>query len=551
MLRLRCLPVLAAAAALLAPAAASAADATPGTYEVGIGNETIAVATDGTYDGKPVYLGGFGIGGPSPAGPGLGDRHATGNLGAGPSVRAISIGDGTNSFAIADIEGQGWFAATKDGKLGLEDIRKAVAVATNGKLPADHVVVQSDHTHGGPDFLGVWGGVPLSYRQYAFTQTVNAIVAAYATRKPGTLYYGTANGRDLLNNQFDYDAANQVMDSDVRVLQARDADGTPFATMLNFSAHADVIGSDNTLATGDWVQAANPLLEEAFGGKAMTVVGTLGRTQPNRQGCSDPRYEDKGDSLCSLYSYSRRVVDRAKVAIENAKPLTGKAEVVANSYLITDPASNPLLLGMLYGGAPLGIPVNRSMAPPFMTGNVIGTVTASARIGDVLLSSGPGEMYPQIPLKVRGVAEEQTLGIRGFMTAGLANDQLGYLIAPYQSYPEPIKTSFFDSSFLNGDVVGRCTGSPDPMCAGDPTPDPIGNDNYFFNVSNTMGERVTCSLLRGAGEVFGHGTQMREGYDRCAMFDNDLVLPAGSDVTLSDATAGFPEIPSSIPPAGR
>ena len=57
----------------------------------------------------------------------------------------------------------------------------------------------------------------------------------------------------------------------------------------------------------------------------------------------------------------------------------------------------------------------------------------------MLLSSGPGEMYPQIALKVA-----DTVPARGHMTAGLANDQLGYLIAPYEAYPEPIRRSFFN-----------------------------------------------------------------------------------------------------------
>ena len=135
---------------------------------------------------------------------------------------------------------------------------------------------------------------------------------------------------------------------------------------------------------------------------------------------------------------------------------------------------------------------------------MIGTVTASARIGDVLLSSGPGEMYPQIPLKVAEVVPA-----RGYMTAGLANDQLGYLIAPYESYPEPIRRSFFNEA---GDEVS-----------------PIDNDNYFFNVSHTMGERVTCSLLRGAGEVLGKGLAYRDRYDRCATFANDLLFAHGAD----------------------
>ena len=98
--------------------------------------------------------------------------------------------------------------------------------------------------------------------------------------------------------------------------------------------------------------------------------------------------------------------------------------------------------------------------------------------------------------------------LRGYMTAGLANDQLGYLIAPYEAYPEPVRRSFFNQ---RGDEVS-----------------PIDNDNYFFNVSHTMGERVTCSLLRGAGDLFGGDP--RAGYDRCTTFANDLLLPAGSDV---------------------
>jgi hypothetical protein len=100
------------------------------------------------------------------------------------------------------------------------------------------------------------------------------------------------------------------------------------------------------------------------------------------------------------------------------------------------------------------------------------------------------------------------------MTAGLANDQLGYLIAPYESYPEPIRRSLFNQA---GDEVS-----------------PIDNDNYFFNVSHTMGERVTCSLLRGAGELFGAGTAYRDSYNRCATFPNDAALEHGSDVVLSD-----------------
>jgi hypothetical protein len=478
-------------------------------YLVGAATRSINPDPDGTFAGKPVYLGGYGIGGGSPV---LEGRPATGVLGDGISVRAFAVSDGHHPFAIADIETQGWFVAVKNGPFGLLDMRKQVEQRTGGALPAENVVIQSDHSHSGPDPMGVWGGVPDEYMRYMAERTVEAIVAAYSSMRPARLYYGTAPGRDLLSNQFDYDEANKVVDSDVRVLQAR-GDGPPI-TLLNFSAHATVLGSSNTKVSGDWVQAVNPLLEQRFGGSAVTVVGTLGRTQPADRSCADPTAVDQdAQNLCKIHDYAVRVTDRVAEAVANAQPISGSPVVAARSYLVADASSNALLLGLVYGGSAVGVPLNRAETPPWLTGNVLGTVTASARIGDVLLSSGPGEMYPQIPLNVAA-----TVPARGHMTAGLANDQLGYLIAPFEAYPEPIRRSFFNQ---RGDEVS-----------------PIDNDNYFFNVSHTMGERVTCSLLRGAGEIFGQGLGYWQQYERCPLFADDAVVPDGTDTQAPSGGTG-------------
>jgi hypothetical protein len=48
-------------------------------------------------------------------------------------------------------------------------------------------------------------------------------------------------------------------------------------------------------------------------------------------------------------------------------------------------------------------------------------------------------------------------------------------------------------------------------------------------MSQTLGERLTCSLLRGAGEVSGKGSAYRDGYSKCAAFPNDMLMPAGAD----------------------
>ena len=472
-------------------------------YTVGVAVRSINPGANGTFGGQPVYLGGYGFG----SGPILTGRTADGILGPGIKVRAIAVSDGKRPMAVADIETQGWFAATKDGPYGLVDMRKRVQAATGGALSAGATVVQSDHTHAGPDTMGVWGGVPVGYRQMIADRTVEAIIEAFRTMRPGTLYYGAAPGRDLLSNQFDYDASNSVVDSDVRVLQARTAAGRPFATLLNFSAHPTVLGSSNRKVSGDWLSSAGPALEKRFGGEAMTMVGTLGRTQPADRGCPAAPLPAAGPArdLCSIDAYAERVVERAEDAAVAAKPLGGSALVDARSYLVQDAVTNAPILGLNVAGQGAGADINRAVTPPWLAGNVLGTITGSARIGDVLLSTMPGEAYPQIPLKVRDL-----VNARGYMTAGLAGDQLGYLIAPYEAYPEPVRRTFFNQ---RGDEVS-----------------PLDNDNYFFNVSPTMGERVTCSLLRGAGAVFGRGDAVRDSQGSCAPFVNDALTPAGADV---------------------
>ena len=530
---MRSFPGVLALAALLVALVPAAADAKKPaksksktqTYRVGIASRDVSLDPDGTYAAKPVYLGGFGLGNGQVAGQTSfqydDGRKATGNLADGLHVRAFVVSAGKHSFAIADIENQGCFVENKQG-YGLMSMRKAVDRLTKGALPATSVDIQCDHSHGGPDLIGAWGGVPTEYLKHVQQQTIAAIVDAFENQRDANLVYGTAQsglaGRHqypedtsdpLLTNQMQNDPVgdNDVMDDELRILQARDPKtGTPFATMLNLNAHPTVAGSSNTKATGDWPQFANTLMAQRFGGQAMTVVGTLGRQQPNRGDCTDQTIQPKGDSnpawtLCKLQQYADRVVKRAQVALDNAQPVGGKPEVVARTYLIQDAADNAGIMSFNLAGEPIGIPIMRSTAPPWLTGTVVGSVTGSARIGDVLLSSMPGEAYPQIPLAVRAALKDSQK-VKGFMTAGLSNDQLGYIIAPVpQAYPKVI-------------VAG----------AG-------GNDNILFNMSQTLGERLTCSLLRGAGEVTGNGTKLRDASPKCGLFANDAALPPGADTT--------------------
>ena len=72
----------------------------------------------------------------------------------------------------------------------------------------------------------------------------------------------------------------------------------------------------------------------------MTVVATLGRTQPGDRGCTDPTATtEDAQNLCKLHDYAQRVVDRAAQAVANAQPIDGDPSVAV--ALLPDPGRPP------------------------------------------------------------------------------------------------------------------------------------------------------------------------------------------------------------------
>lgn len=502
------------------------------------------------------YLGGYGLGSGKAANRVklIDGRAATGilrdpafpsGLADGVHVRAVAIGDGKHATALAQIETQGMYAAYKQGPFGLIDIRndaaRQIAALHGPALAAGAIVVDSNHTHAGPDTAGVWGGVPTAYLKFIHDQSVKAIVEAYQRMRPVDLFYGTAHAGvsgeaqrypssdPLLTNQFSYDPANQEVDDELRVLQARvPGQDTVVATYLNYSSHPTVLGSGNTLVSADYTGPLSAMLT-TLGGIGMEQVATLGRTQPARDDCPDPTAKGAAADVCKIHTYAQRVFDRTRQAIAAAQPLTGNPVVAMHSYYVSDPATNAPIIALSYGGLAAGAPIYRSVNPPWSTANVIGSSSFSGRIGDILLSGGPGEIYPQIVQKIR-----ETVPARGHINIGTAGDFLGYIVAPFEAYPEPVRRGFFDGG---PPPAGNpdCSGGASPAAIPSPIgcPSPVDNDNYFFNASHTFGERLTCSLLRGAGEAMkGDKTAYWSTYDRCALFANDYALPSDLDTTF-------------------
>ena len=147
---------------------------------------SISPDPDGTFAGKPVYLGGYGIGGGSPV---LAGRagHRRPRRGAVACARSRSP---TGAHAVRDRRHRDAGLVRGDEERALRADRHAQG--GRGGAPAARCrprasSIQTDHSHGGADTIGVWGGVPDEYMAFMTDQTVDAIVEAFESMQPGTL----------------------------------------------------------------------------------------------------------------------------------------------------------------------------------------------------------------------------------------------------------------------------------------------------------------------------------------------------------------------------
>lgn len=431
-----------------------------------------------------INLGGFGFGdGSSPVSEALGPGNTGEFKGEHIAARALVVQDQATGTAIAmaTVETQGMFAAYEnDPDAGLIAIAERVA-ADIPDLPASNILISNDHTHSGPDAIGVWGFIPHDYLAFIADQTVAAIEEAYAGRRPATITAGADDAPDMIYNQTCTEALNQdengnfpnnicspfaeSKDSWVRVLQARDVNtGDVITTVASYAAHATLGGGDGV--HGDWPQFLSDALTTTYGGVGIAFQGTNGRTQPCRPRCSftDPstpgyELENRQDAYVTMLMY------HVGKALEGAPEVAGPVDA-AKTFIRHD-AENPILLALLLRGEAVGAPIQRSRKAPWIVGNTLMTVVSAFRVGDLLFNGSPGEPYPNI---AAGVAEATNVPATRHWTFALTDDQLGYLIAPVEAYP-PIAAQV------------------------------AVNDNAIFNVSPTIGDHVMCAQIRMAREI--------------------------------------------------
>jgi hypothetical protein len=179
-------------------------------------------------------------------------------------------------------------------------------------------------------------------------------------------------------------------------------------------------------------------------------------------------------------------------ALAHAKPVTGPVRA-AQGY-IREAVMGPFVNALFVAGSHAGTPLMRSHESPWMVAQTVRTVVADVRVGSLLFDATPGEGFPAIRQGVQDAVDGPGMVIQ----LGLANDQLGYLIAPLSYVP----------------VIAA---------------EAAVNDNILFNVSPTIGDHVMCADIALAHLVAGSDWTVTDPAG-CAGYDGvDTVQAAAGD----------------------
>ena len=298
----------------------------------------------------------------------------------------------------------------------IDVMRKRVAA-----FGVDHMVLAMSHNHAAPDTIGVYGHYPREYIAFLQQRIVDGVQAAYDRRRAVAELRSASRElpmdgirvQDLFRN-----ARNPgILDPQIAILQAVGDDGEVLTTLVSFACHVESLASGAREISADFPGVMADRVRDGGGGVTVFLNGAVGGMV-------------SGDNRERTFDSSREM-GRAlgEIILELAKT-----------------AQPPARFELSIDVRPIEIPVtNQDFRPlydlrrPLLRGRVR-TEMMLIRLGEAELVTLPGELLPEVGFEIL----EQ---MKGFprMLVGLANDQLGYLIPPYD-----FREGFYEESMSQG-----------------------------------------------------------------------------------------------------
>ncbi len=303
-------------------------------------------------------------------------------------------------------------------------------------IPPKNILIGATHTHSAPDCYGFPNesgktSFDIEYVNDVCAKLADAINEAVDKLQPARIRIATGNAKGKIAYNY---YAEQLYDPRCNVIQALDAKDKPFATLINYACHPEVIGSNQGILSPDFVGPLYDRIKERGGGTGIFMNGALGgMVTADCRGANgkDIRAWDECIRIGHL------LADESLRIVADAPVLTNP-HLFCASTTIEFPVENELLRAIIKL-SPLGFEMDES--------RYIASQVNVVNIANAQILTIPGEALPNI-----GYYLKRKMHGRHNLLFGLTNDAFGYILTKVDW------NSFKRYDYITQTCLGEMTG---------------------------------------------------------------------------------------------
>jgi hypothetical protein len=353
------------------------------------------------------------------------------------TARAIVFRNGDVSVAVVAVD-----------LIGFPSVLGDRVRAQASRIPADHILIGSTHTHSAPDCYAFPDGKgghtgDLKYMDFVCNRAAEALNEAIDRLEPASIKIATGEAQGKIAYNY---YAPDLYDRRMSVIQARNGQGKTIATLVNYAVHPEVLGNDVGILSPDLVGPLCEKLEATAGGMALFMNSAQGGmvTADNRN-LDRPRDPQRGYwSDARTWEECLRIghlMASEATRILNGAPEQKNAKLFCDSVAVRFPVESAGMWAVVTG-SPLKYPHNDDHS--------ISARVNLINLGDAQILTIPGEALPNI-----GFYLKRKMHGKQNLLFGLTNEAFGYILTKvdFHSFPRYDYVSRTSLGEMTGEIL--------------------------------------------------------------------------------------------------
>ena len=372
-----------------------------------------------------------------PVSGGMGGTRPTHEKRGELTARAVVFRKGEVSVAVVALD-----------LLGFPSVLGDRVRAKVSRIPANHVLIGSTHTHSAPDCYALPDGKgghtgDLRYMDSVCEKAAEAVNEAIDRLQPAVLKVATGEAQGKIAYNY---YAPDLYDRRMSVIQAVGTQGKAIVTLVNYAIHPEVLGNSIGVLSPDLIGALCETIESRAGGTALFMNSAQGGmvTADNRN-LDDPRDKQRGywtgaRSWDECLRIGRLMADEALRLVKDV-PEQNNPSLFCDSIAVRFPVESKTMWAVVTD-SPLNYPHNDDQS--------INARVNLVNLGNAQVLTIPGEALPNIGFylkrKMRGTHN---------LLFGLTNDAFGYILTKvdFRSFPRYDYVSRTSLGEMTGEIL--------------------------------------------------------------------------------------------------